>query len=91
MIALVAQVPLAAQERATAKTNGAEQISPAESEKKYEEATQFLVTPDYISRSSSDGDGEYKKAQQFLNMAPVVSSTRYVEVMLARTVLAVRR
>ena len=76
--------------RDTAKTKGAEQISPAELEKKYEEARQLLVTPEYISRSSLHGDSKYKKARQFLNLAHVVSSTRYVEVTVARTVLAAR-
>jgi hypothetical protein len=75
LIAIVAQVPLAARELATRKIKGAEQISPAELEKKYEEGRQLLVTPDYISRSSLHGDSKYKKARQFLNLAPVVSST----------------
>src|ERR1700681_2897535 len=46
LIALVARIAPAGQARVAAETAGATRLSPAELEKKYEEATQFLnMTP----------------------------------------------
>jgi len=61
----------------TDQSTAAMRMSPAQLEKKYEQYTQLLVTPDYLPRKVSDSDA--REAKQFLSSVPVVALSPYVE------------